>query len=183
MVCDKCKMREANVQVVQTVNGVQQQQHLCMECAQELGGIFGGRMGGMSGAADLFRNLFGDMGMSMMPGNMLSGMVPAQQAPETVGDTKRFEALGLTLPDLDAAPQQAQASKDLQAQLEEALQNEEYEKAAQLRDRMRKQREEATKPEDAVGQLKAQLKEALDKEDYESAARLRDQIKAAEENA
>lgn len=65
--------------------------------------------------------------------------------------------------------------KELERQLREAVEKEEYSKAAELRDQI-----QAAKAADPVARLKAALEEAIEEEKYEEAAQLRDELKQAE---
>ena len=39
MLCDKCKQREANVHIQQSINGVTTERNLCSECASKEPGL------------------------------------------------------------------------------------------------------------------------------------------------
>ena len=36
MLCEKCKIREANIQYTEIVNGVQRDHHFCTKCARDM---------------------------------------------------------------------------------------------------------------------------------------------------
>lgn len=64
-------------------------------------------------------------------------------------------------------------TKDLQKQLDECVEKQEFEKAAELRDKIKALKENQKHIKD----LQKQLDEAVQKQEYEMAAQLRDQIK------
>ena len=63
--------------------------------------------------------------------------------------------------------------KDLQKQLDECVENQEFEKAAELRDKIKAIKENQKQ----VDSLKKQMDEAVKNQEFEKAAQLRDQIK------
>lgn len=63
--------------------------------------------------------------------------------------------------------------KDLQKQLDECIDNQEFEKAAELRDKIKAIKENQKQ----VESLKKQMDEAVKNQEFERAAQLRDQIK------
>ena len=36
MLCERCKIREANIQYTEVINGVRTEHHFCAQCAREL---------------------------------------------------------------------------------------------------------------------------------------------------
>lgn len=62
---------------------------------------------------------------------------------------------------------------DLKSQLDEAVKNQEYEKAAELRDQIK----ELEITQNKINDLNAELEKAVKNQEYEKAAELRDQIK------
>jgi len=116
----------ANVHVSRIINGVKYEQNLCSECAGlEAGDIF-------SGLGEMFSGL---REMSMM-GAVLPGYTGTPEQQE--GNGMDFEALGLKLPEIERAePVEAKESIPLlKKRLDMAVKNEEFEKAAELRDRI-----------------------------------------------
>lgn len=137
MLCDKCKQREANVHVSQNINGVRYEQNLCAECAGLKDGTLGGMMGGGMGMEDIMRQMFGH-GMEMA---RVGGTQPQ------TGGADSFESLGLTLPSFDTVEEaetevQGNPKQALEAELKRALEAEEYERAAKLRDQIRALKDE-----------------------------------------
>lgn len=134
MICDKCGKREANMHVSQVINGVKYEQHLCSECAGTETPLanFGGMLQGFN-MQDMMRSLYqmSGGGQQMMPA---AGTALPEQS-----DCSHLEELGLKLPDFteEAREPATEAEQDegqkLRAQLNEAVENEEYERAARLK--------------------------------------------------
>lgn len=145
MLCDKCKSREASVHVTQIVNGVQYEQNLCGECAGLAAGMLGNMMSTGGIDMNMWRGWFGgNMAAVPAPGN--AGLEGWQEVSRPHSSEETFEAMGLTLPTTVGLPEEeermpAQSEKpgreQLEAELKDAIVREEYEKAAQLRDRIR----------------------------------------------
>lgn len=143
MLCDKCKAREASVHVTQIVNGVQYAQNLCGECAGMAAGMLGNMMNAGNMNLDLLRSWFaGNMAGVPMQGD--SGLEGWQEVSAPQSSEQKFEALGLRLPKTAGLPkeetpvQEAKPGRaQLEAELKEAVEREEYEKAARLRDQIR----------------------------------------------
>lgn len=137
MLCDKCKKNEANVHVSQYVNGVMYEQNLCGECAGMQSGMFAG-IGGFSG----FGNMFDQLRQMSMIGAPVGAA--AAEIPRVGGrEESIFEELGLKLPDFNERPEEEPVVKEeketlegLKMQLEEAVKAQEFEKAAELRDKI-----------------------------------------------
>ncbi len=156
MKCDKCKQNEANFYYRETINGRTTERHLCADCAQEEGltAAFDWRGGGLFG--ELFDEPFGGEGSLLgdfFGGGMLPRFARTMLSPMTA--LPRVE-IGMTEPEVRpersrpaseaeaSIPEDAGAElklrRELQAlklQLDEAVKNEDYEKAAGLRDRIR----------------------------------------------
>lgn len=162
MLCDKCKQREANIHIQQSINGVTTERNLCSECASKEPGLMNAfSVDGFFG--DLFETSLLKRGSGRL-GNMfditgLSGGIPA--APR---DRKSLEfedvggpsASGIELPEIKinrentTAKQPTSRVQDLKEQLKAAIEAENFEKAAELRDRI-KQNKEKGKDEKTKG--------------------------------
>lgn len=130
MLCDKCNQNEANVHITRIVNGVKVEQNLCSECAgADAGNIF-------SGFEDMFKS-FREMSLVGFP--TLSRMAARRQPVDT---NRAFKALGLEFPKLgdgnpDDEPILAEVDvPTLKQRLDDALLREDYEQAAELRDKI-----------------------------------------------
>ena len=160
MKCEKCKTREATVLFKQTVNGETTTAHLCHECATEMqqGGFFSATPFPFGG--NLFEGLFGISAPEKPAAKRSCPQCGAtwsdlrrEGKPRCAACYRAFSAeLEPTLRSLygtaahtGRAPAKcrAQRSKQQQAillkkQLHEAVEAEEYEEPARLRDELRK---------------------------------------------
>lgn len=136
MLCDKCKKNEANVHVTQYVNGVKYEQNLCGECAGMENGFGNFGSFGFTGFSDLLSGLR-EMSMIGVPVAMPENGGVQRPVPET-----NFEALGLKFPGEPETKKETDQSREketkkrLEAELHAAVEKQEFEKAAELRDKL-----------------------------------------------
>ena len=147
MKCSNCGKNDVNFYYESNVNGKITRQQLCSECAQKLG--FGNReMFSFPTGRSLFGDMFGEFAdffggrrrlfdMTMPEMLLPELMSPRFGLPQTVEDRPAE-------PESPAAPEKADETMDrrrqvnmLRAQMQEAVAAEDFEKAAQLRDRIR----------------------------------------------
>lgn len=139
MLCDKCRQREANIHIKQSVNGVTTERNLCEVCAKEEQGLM-----------DAFSmdNFFNDLFTTSLLkrgsgriGNMFEFM---PQEPADRDDRHNAEFMvyenSIDLPKIDLSVKKE--ANDLKSQLDQAIREENYEKAAEIRDLMKKEKEE-----------------------------------------
>ena len=120
MKCEKCGKNEATMYYKETVNGVTREMHLCPECAQKenLGGAFENAFQSMNHFwSDPFHSFLGG-GFGSLWNDMLGEATP-------------------TATMLGTEPK-ADPVADLKAQLKAAVESEDYERAASLRDEIRR---------------------------------------------
>lgn len=129
MLCDRCKRRDANVHVTQIVNGVKYEQNLCSECAQSQTDVLTSRSHGMSHTEKI---------MSILRNLGIVGVVVApDMTPQTVhGRDVDLDELGLHLPGSVDEQVGSENVLSLKAELESAVTNENFERAAELRDKI-----------------------------------------------
>lgn len=160
MLCDKCNKNEATLHYTKIVNGKKTEQHLCSECAKGMNDTFT--------FDDIFKNVFnlnsfgghpkysnelrcdgcgltlnelnrtGRLGCAKCVDTFKDAIEPALKNIHsgTVHKGKRpGKAVSLT-PKVDKRA-------SLEAELKEAIKNEEYEKAAEIRDILRNMDKEA----------------------------------------
>ncbi|HBU11908.1 MAG TPA: hypothetical protein DEB31_04045 [Clostridiales bacterium] len=133
MLCDKCKKNEANVHVSKYINGAVYEQNLCSECAGlETNNLFGG-MGGFGNMGNMFEGMREMAMVNAMRGNV-GGLY---------GD-RDMEALGLTIPHIEAKREDTETLEGLKKQLKKAVEAQEFEKAAELRDKIYAMEKELT---------------------------------------
>lgn len=158
MICQFCKKNVATVHLTELVEGEKQEVHLCEQCARKKGLSFKSQLS----LQDLLSGLM-EKKLEKIPEEILSMKCPTcgltfRQFRETGrfgcprdyqvfqdglapllerihGSTKHIGKMPKKI-DSDAAKERALL--DLRSQLEEAVHREEYERAAQLRDRIRK---------------------------------------------
>jgi len=154
MKCEKCNGKEANYFYKETVNGKTTERHLCMDCAREEGLDKAFDWSGESlfrGFEDMFGGFFGAdpweefFPLRRMPGlgrTMLAPwrmVFPVIQIERTAPDPARAESEAA--PEAKAEPD-AELSRQrernaLRQQMEEAARAEDYERAIELRDKLR----------------------------------------------
>jgi protein arginine kinase activator len=148
MKCEKCNANEANFYYKSTVNGVTTEMHLCTQCAMEEG--LGNSMD--FGSGFMFDSMLGGM-LTMRP-----GMLPVFGSYGGFG--RGIKAPGVSFPQIDLttgtdvpqspgneilipadAGDEIKSKRELSAlkyQLEAAVEAEDFEKAVQIRDIIRK---------------------------------------------
>lgn len=155
MLCSRCKQRPANVYFSQNVNGNTCEYEVCSECAKELGLL--SNTGSMFNLNQFLGDFFGTAsGIAGTSGKTCShcGTTYREFASDGMfGCSHCYETFGDSLPELmnrlhgaarHIAPQQA-AENDkqskigqLKAQIADAVAKEDYERAAKLRDEIKK---------------------------------------------
>ena len=148
MKCEKCGKRIANYHYMSNVNGKVTEQHLCDQCAAELEG----KDNVFANAGRMFDQMwnsfwgdgFGRLGMPsfgsffgaptlVMPHFQLTMDGPAAAAPAAVTPAAAEPAAAGADPEMS---RQRQINM-LREQIKTAVENEQYEKAAELRDQIR----------------------------------------------
>ena len=144
MRCEHCGRNEATFHYQTTVNGHTEEAHLCPECAEELGystgfgGGFGSMLGDTFGSVfSLLPSMFGGLG-EFFDGPQLTSaarrtlqLIPAPDEPVYETESLLSEAEGTAL-------RRERERNALNVQLQEAIEAENYERAAQLRDELKK---------------------------------------------
>ena len=154
MICQECNLQEAMVTVNTNINGVKSTRHLCASCAMKHG------IGVAGGFGDMFSGLFGSvLGMfNEVPQELScpdcgytfsqyhrSGLLGCEHCYDSFRDQlmpfiKRVHGNVVNKPEeIPVGSEQAQQDEisKLKQELQNAVQAEEYEKAAQLRDRIK----------------------------------------------
>ncbi len=131
MLCERCKKNEANVHISKNINGKAAELHLCESCARESGELIS------------MNQFFGSFFESVLPLRVRRvAFMPAGQ-PETnkyAGCEDCMEDLpAYNPPDTGFSPviKNGELEK-LRVQLKEAVRKEEFERAAELRDEIKK---------------------------------------------
>ncbi|MGE4484255.1 MAG: UvrB/UvrC motif-containing protein [Oscillospiraceae bacterium] len=145
MKCEKCGKREANYYYSSNINGNVTEKHLCSECANEIGAdrdFFSGmdRM-----FEDMFEGFFGRSGL-LSPSRGFSFSMPTMLMPRiefrlddgSIGagapapELKTGEKI-----DVDPEMQKRRELNMLREQMKSAVEKEDFEKAAEIRDKIR----------------------------------------------
>lgn len=145
MKCENCGKEEVNFHFTSNVNGNITEKHLCAECAAKLG--FADKMTPEMSFEDAFMELFG----SRPSRRMFSGyglvfptfVIPAMGmlvpgAAHTDASGARPEGQTEIKPEIDADMQKRREINILREQMRQAADAEEYEKAAAIRDSIKK---------------------------------------------
>ncbi|MBQ6539458.1 MAG: UvrB/UvrC motif-containing protein [Oscillospiraceae bacterium] len=154
MKCEKCG-KEANVYYRSNVNGKVTTMNLCEECAEKVK-----NEGGFMDMDRMFDNMFGNMFSDVFGGSLFTpitmnpwngfGMMPMFRMPkfrimlepmtgDEHGAETKAEKKAEVKDDQQIDPEMAKRRElnMLRSQMEEAVKNEEFEKAAELRDKIR----------------------------------------------
>ena len=129
MKCENCGYNDATVYYRQSVNGRTIEKHLCADCAQRLG------CGTMGGIRDLFRTL-----PQLMAEDELFGFpafTPAAQRTLRAVPAETTEELPLLDEETARSLRHERERKALRVQLDEAVEAEDFERAAKLRDELK----------------------------------------------
>ena len=143
MKCEKCNQKEASVYYRATVNGETSEQHLCADCAGELGldkafswqsrDLFEEAFGGFFGR-DPFDNFFGG---SRLTSFARRAMTPVQTMPRIEIGREETKAEAPPETKADPALERRREINALREQLNTAVKAEDYETAIELRDKLR----------------------------------------------
>ena len=140
MKCERCGQREATFYYQRNINGKVTQVHLCPECAAELG-----YTRGMSNSFRSFRRSFFDPFSLLEDFGMLSNRMTEFPAPleEAARAAAGIEDTADTPTGLVGRDEAVQLQKErernaLENQLKAAVDSENYEEAARLRDELKK---------------------------------------------
>lgn len=147
MLCQNCKLRQANVFIKRSINGKSKELHLCSDCAEKLGYSDMFNKPVFSGFGSLFENFF--------------------NAPSILSGESFFSLPGLSVDDFSrnynnqTHPQIAytvvdndnndEGKSDLEKELKNAIEEENYEEAARLRDLIKENKEKENKDKDEKG--------------------------------
>lgn len=133
MKCERCGRNEATYFVRSNVNGHITQSHLCPACA---------RAAGVAGRASLWDDDFFARPFSLLEpffggmGQGLLGEFPAPDEPDTPAPARQSDDL---LPPVEQEKWQTQCRRNaLESQLQDAVDREDYESAARLRDELKR---------------------------------------------
>ncbi len=138
MKCQKCGERNANVRYSQNINGRKSEVCLCSECASELGIL--NNITSDFGFGNMFSDFFDDFG-----GLRLMKIPKIFLDVDSKVDARERDYYDRTNPELDEALRKITnknksltEKQKLEKELKECIENENYERAAEIRDILRK---------------------------------------------
>ena len=173
MLCERCKMREANIQYTEVVNGVKKEHHFCAQCAKEMDfGVYAAIFDGDFPLGKLLSGLLGIEDTSQGPDKLNQIQCPScgTSYEEFVKDSRFgckdcYSVFGPLMED---------SLKQLQGNLIHTGKTPEHQSQDPVKAGAGIGEE---KEQDLIYQWDAKLKEALRSEDYETAAVCRDRIR------
>lgn len=153
MKCENCGKYEANYHYKSNINGKITEKHLCGECAAKLGAqdqvfgmddmfegfdsMFSDMFGGFFGRPAKRISPFGSFGFAMPTFVLPRFEIKAAEEPESATAVKEAPETGEKSGE-DPEMKKRREVNMLRHQMKMAAKNEEYEKAAELRDKLRK---------------------------------------------
>lgn len=142
MRCEHCGRNEATFHYQSTVNGYTEEAHLCPECAARLGYDTGNGIGDwldepFGSVFSLLPSMFGGFG-DFFGGAQLTPAARRTLQLEPMPDQPVYETESLLSEAEGAALRRECAHNALEVQLREAIETEDFERAAQLRDELKK---------------------------------------------
>lgn len=187
MLCERCKIREANIQYTEVINGVRTEHHFCAQCAKELD------FGQYSAIFD------GDFPLVKLLSGLLGGEVPVQKtgklqqiACPTCGTTYEefvknsqfgcadcYSVFDVLIHDNIKQLQGSDCHKGKRPLVQSGETEEETEKL--ISDSVVQDVMNRDVVLEEIHSLERQLKDALRAEDYETAAACRDRIRTLRE--
>ncbi len=185
MLCEKCKIREANIQYTEVVNGTKKEHHFCAQCAKEMDfGVYAAIFDGEFPLGKLLSGLLGIEDKDQEPDKLHQILCPTCGTgyDEFVRDSRFGCADCYSV----FGPLMEDSLKQLHGNLVHTGKTPVYQRQDSLDPAGQENRRSAGVPLDPesaakyeeIFQWDAKLKEALRFEDYESAAVCRDKIRA-----
>ncbi|WP_077611500.1 UvrB/UvrC motif-containing protein [Clostridium sp. Marseille-P2415] len=183
MLCERCKIREANIQYTEVVNGVKKEHHFCAQCAKEMDfGVYAAIFDGEFPLGKLLSGLLGIEDTSQGPDKLHQIVCPS--CGTTYDEFVRDSRFGCADCYSVFGPLMEDSLKQLQGSLIHTGKTPVYQKLAHMpagqdgTDAVDEAKENVpTGQEEEIFQWDAKLKEALRFEDYEAAAVCRDRIR------
>ncbi len=179
MLCERCKIREANIQYTEVVGGVKKEHHFCSQCAKELD--FGPYSAIFDGEFPLGKLLSGLLGIGEGQKESSTSQVVCPTCGTSYDEFVKDSRFGCSdcygMFDLLMSDniKQLQGSEKHRGKRPKKEENRQTVSAEDLSG-VFKAGEES--PQEQIRILEAKLKEAIRREEYEMAAQCRDQIRA-----
>lgn len=185
MLCERCKIREANIQYTEVINGVKTEHHFCAQCAKEMDfGPYSAIFDGEMPLGKLLSGLLGIEENSQEPDKLHQVVCPSCQT--SYDEFVRDSRFGCADCYSVFGPLMEDSIKQLQGSLIHTGKAPVFQKEAVRQEAITGAK--AGEPEEAesetdseqrkeIPKWEAKLKEALRFEDYETAALCRDKIR------
>ena len=181
MLCERCKIREANIQYTEVINGVKKEHHFCAQCAKEMD--FGVYAAIFDGELPLGKLLSGLLGIAQVKGPDKLHQIACPVCGTGYYEFIRDSRFGCGDCYMVFGPLMEDSLKQLQGSLihtgKRPKSRDGQEKAGVLAKEQLKDGTEKVfdSREKELFRLNTELKEALRLEDYETAALCRDKIR------
>ncbi|NNJ31843.1 UvrB/UvrC motif-containing protein [Lacrimispora defluvii] len=176
MLCEKCKIREANIQYTEVVNGVKKEHHFCAQCAKEMDfGVYAAIFDGEFPLGKLLSGLLGIEDTEKGPDKLQQIACPTcgTSYSEFVKDSRFGCADCYSV----FGPLMEDSIKQLQGSLMHTGKTPAFQRMDHESQNEDSQEDGSDSSRNELCELDARLKEALRFEDYETAAVCRDRIK------
>lgn len=185
MLCERCKIREANIQYTEVIGGVKKEHHFCSQCAKELD--FGPYSAIFDGEFPLGRLLSGLLGIGEEQEKSSTSQVVCPTCGVSYDEFVKDSRFGC--PDCYGVFDLLMSDNIKQLQGSEKHRGKQpknrQEEAARQTEISLEVPEQGVHPEENAAEqiriLEAKLKDAIRREAYESAAEYRDEIRAWKE--
>lgn len=179
MLCERCKMREANIRYTEVINGVRTEHNLCSQCAQEM--ELGPYAAMFDGEFSLGKLLSGILGMGAQETEEEDDQMEQVVCPAcgtSYGEFLRDSTFGCADCYETFDPLIGEKIKKLQGSERHTGKTPKFCGSAPVG---REEVQQDLTAEAQLAFLDSKLKEAIREEEYELAAQYRDQIKALRE--
>lgn len=186
MLCERCKIREANIQYTEVIGGVKKEHHFCSQCAKELD--FGPYSAIFDGEFPLGKLLSGLLGISEEQKESSTSQIVCPTCGTSYDEFVKDSRFGC--PDcysvfdllMSDNIKQLQGSEKHRGKQPKNRQVRMAELTGEVPDILAGKAEPVVNdPAEQIRVLEAKLKEAVLREEYEAAAQYRDQIRALKE--
>ena len=181
MLCERCKIREANIQYTEVVNGVKKEHHFCAQCAKEMDfGVYAAIFDGEFPIGKLLSGLLGIEDDNQGPDKLHQISCPTcGTSYDTFVRDSRFGCADCYSV---FGPLMEDSIKQLQGSLHHTGKSPVYQNAEDEGEKGGKTSGKVlvsgvSEEEKELSELDSRLKEALRFEDYETAAVCRDRIR------
>ncbi len=181
MLCEKCKIREANIQYTEVVNGVKKEHHFCAQCAKEMDfGVYAAIFDGEFPLGKLLSGLLGIEDKSQGPDKLQQIVCPScGTSYEEFVKNSRFgcaDCYSVFGPLMEDSLKQLQGSLNHTGKTPVFQKSERFDQEGKAEDG-KAGKNVPSSQEKEIFQWDSKLKEALRFEDYETAAVCRDRLR------